>query len=73
MVNLGNLFPNFLIPNVFFFFKPGLGPSSDILVYPYRMIMKQDTVIEEAPGLGDIKALFPPTSASEAVPLAANV
>ena len=38
------------------------------------MSKKQDTaVIEEAPGLGDIEALFPPTSASDAVPLAANV
>ena len=37
------------------------------------MSKKQDTVIEEAPGLGDIKALFPPTSASDAVSLAANV
>ena len=37
------------------------------------MSKKQDTVIEEAPGLGDIEALFPPSSASEAVPLAANV
>ena len=37
------------------------------------MSKKQDTVIEEAPGLGDIEALFPPTSASDAVPLAANL
>ena len=37
------------------------------------MSKKQETVIEEAPGLGDIKALFPPTSASETVPLAANL
>ena len=38
------------------------------------MSKKQDTaVIEEAPGLGDIEALFPPTSATEAVPLVANV
>ena len=36
------------------------------------MSKKQDTVIEEAPGLGDIEALFPPTSASE-IPLAANL
>ena len=38
------------------------------------MSKKQDTpVIEEAPGLGDIEALFPPTSASDVVLLAANV
>ena len=38
------------------------------------MSKKQDKqVIEEAPGLGDIKALFPPTSASDVVPLAANI
>ena len=37
------------------------------------MSKKQDTVIEEAPGLGDIEVLFPPTSASDAVPMAANV
>ena len=38
------------------------------------MSKKQDrAAIEEAPGLGDIKALFPPTSASDSVPLAANV
>ena len=38
------------------------------------MSKKQDTaVIEEAPGLGDIKPLFTPTSASDAAPLAANV
>ena len=37
------------------------------------MSKKQDTVIEEAPGLGDIEALFPPTSASDAVPKSANV
>ena len=37
------------------------------------MSKKQDTVIEEASGLGDIKVLFPPTSASDAVPMAANV
>ena len=38
------------------------------------MSKKQDTAaIEEAPGLGDIEALFPPTSASDSVPLAANV
>ena len=38
------------------------------------MSKKQDTaVVEEAPGLGDIEALFPPTSASDAVPLAANI
>ena len=36
------------------------------------MSKKQDTaVIEEAPGLGDIEALFPPTS--DAVLVAANV
>ena len=35
------------------------------------MSRKQDTAIEEAPGLGDIKALFPPTS--DAVSGAANV
>ena len=37
------------------------------------MSMKQDTVIEEAPGLWEIEAFFPPSSASDAVPLAANV
>ena len=37
------------------------------------MSKKQDTGIEEAPGLGDIKVLFPPTSALDAVPMAANV
>ena len=37
------------------------------------MSKKQVTVIEEAPGLGDIEALFPPTSASDAVLMAANV
>ena len=37
------------------------------------MSKKQDTVIEEEPGLGDIEALFPPTSASDAVLMAANV
>ena len=38
------------------------------------MSKKQDSaVIEEAPDLGDIEALFSPTSASDAVPLAANV
>ena len=37
------------------------------------MSKKQDTVIEEAPGLEDIEALFPPFSTSEAVLLAANV
>ena len=36
------------------------------------MSKKQDEVIE-APGLGDIEALFPPSSASDAVPLAANI
>ena len=36
------------------------------------MSKKQDEVIK-APGLEDIGALFPPSSASEAVPLAANV
>ena len=37
------------------------------------MSKKQDTaVIEEVPGLGDIEVLFPPTSASDAVLLAAN-
>ena len=36
------------------------------------MSKKQDTVIEETPGLGDIEALFPSTSAS-VVPMAANV
>ena len=36
------------------------------------MSMKQDTVIEETPGLGDIEALFPLTSALDAVPMAAN-
>ena len=36
------------------------------------MSKKQDTVIE-APGLGDFEALLPPSSASEAVLLAANV
>ena len=36
------------------------------------MSKKQDAVIE-APGLGDIKALFPLSSASEAVPLATHV
>ena len=35
------------------------------------MSKKQDTVIEEAPGLEDIEALFPPTS--DAVPVAGNV
>ena len=38
------------------------------------MSKKQATaVIEEAPGMGDIKVLFPPTSTSDAVSLAANV
>ena len=38
------------------------------------MSKKQDSaVIEEAPGLGDIEVLNPPTSTSDAVPLAANV
>ena len=36
------------------------------------MSKKQDEVIK-APGLEDIGAIFPPSSASEAVPLAANV
>ena len=35
------------------------------------MRKKQDQVIEEAPGLGDIVALFPPTS--DAVRMATNV
>ena len=35
------------------------------------MSKKSDPVIEEAPGLGDTEALFPPTS--DAVPMAANV
>ena len=35
------------------------------------MSKKQDTVIDEASGLGDIEALFPPTSASEVL-MAAN-
>ena len=35
------------------------------------MSKKQDTAIEEAPGLGDAKALFPPTL--DAVPVLANV
>ena len=35
------------------------------------MSKKQDTVIEDAPGLGDIKVLFPPTS--DTVPKVANV
>ena len=36
------------------------------------MSKKQETAaIEEAPGLGDTKALFPPTS--DAVPIAANI
>ena len=37
------------------------------------MSKKQDSAVIEAPGLGDIEALFPPTSTSDAVPLAANV
>ena len=37
------------------------------------MIKKQDTVKKEAPGLGEIEAFFPPTSASDAALLAANV
>ena len=38
------------------------------------MSKKQSTAaIEEAPGLGDIESLFPPTSASDSVRLAANV
>ena len=38
------------------------------------MSKKQDSaVIVESPGLGDIEAFFPPTSTSDAVPLAANV
>ena len=37
------------------------------------MSKKQDTVIEEAPGLGDTEALFPPTSVSDGVLMAANV
>ena len=34
---------------------------------------QNEAVIEQAPGLGDIETLFPPTSASDSVPLAANV
>ena len=38
------------------------------------MSKKQYTPVkEEAPGLGDIESLFPPTLASDAVPLAAKV
>ena len=37
------------------------------------MRKKQDTVIGEAPGLGDIEVLFSPASASDVVLMAANV
>ena len=61
-------FPNFFIKKTWFSTKA----SSDIL--SSTMSKKQSTAaIEEAPGLGDIESLFPPTSASDSVRLAANV